>query len=284
MPEWSQGLILTQNVDWGFLLSTTFLRVGLLLGPITYKCLLKVLCPVSRSITTADCVLLKDNNRALVARLGSEIKSQACLCVLQGLRHNTRRWFSIQYFIFLLVFCLETTNKGSGPTNLWTEPSLASISAISFPRTPAACPGTQYSPAARRAEMSFNVFWHCRDSYIKKSCNNYSKKTFCATFQKFCRPGDQAPEICVPRSQQTRQLVRREEYYWIVKWGTETDRQKMCNFFEGNCVSFSAEFQCDSDNTGWGKIPSLLSVGRVLNVHNFRSTKFQQPCTSFFLY
>jgi hypothetical protein len=27
---------------------------------------------------------LKDNNRALVARLGPEINSQACLCVLQG--------------------------------------------------------------------------------------------------------------------------------------------------------------------------------------------------------
>jgi hypothetical protein len=50
-----------------------FLQVGLLLSPITYKCLLKVLCPVSRPITTLDCVLLKDNNRALVARSGPEI-------------------------------------------------------------------------------------------------------------------------------------------------------------------------------------------------------------------
>jgi len=45
-----------------------FLQMGLLLSPIIYKCLLKVLCPVSRPITTLDCVLLKDNNRALVAR------------------------------------------------------------------------------------------------------------------------------------------------------------------------------------------------------------------------
>jgi len=41
-----------------------FLQVGLLLGPIIYRCLLKVLCPVSRPITTLDCVLLKDNNWA----------------------------------------------------------------------------------------------------------------------------------------------------------------------------------------------------------------------------
>jgi hypothetical protein len=74
-----------------------FLQVGLLLSPRIYKCLLKVLCPVSRPITTLDCVLLKDNNQALVARLGPEINSQAHLCVLQGPHHNTRCWFSIQY-------------------------------------------------------------------------------------------------------------------------------------------------------------------------------------------
>ena len=61
-----------------------FLQMGLLLSPIIYRCLLKVLCPVSRPITTVDCVLLKDINWALVARLGPEIISRACLCVLQG--------------------------------------------------------------------------------------------------------------------------------------------------------------------------------------------------------
>jgi len=62
MYEWSQGLTLTQNVDWGFSSSVLhFLQVGLLLSPITYRCLLKVLCPVRRPITTLDCVLLKDN-------------------------------------------------------------------------------------------------------------------------------------------------------------------------------------------------------------------------------
>jgi len=42
-----------------------FLQVGLLLSPITCRCLLKVLCPVSRPITALDCVLLKDNSMAL---------------------------------------------------------------------------------------------------------------------------------------------------------------------------------------------------------------------------
>ena len=89
MPEWSQGFTLTQNVDWGFLHSTTFPTSGVITQPIIYKCLLKVLWPVRRLITTLDCVLLKDNNQALVARSGPEINSRACLCVLQGPRHNS---------------------------------------------------------------------------------------------------------------------------------------------------------------------------------------------------
>ena len=138
-----------------------FLKVGLLLSHITYKCLLKVLCSVSRPITTLDCVLLKDNNRALVARLGPEIFSQACLHVLQEPRHNTKCWFSIQCFFFLPLFCLETSKKGSGPANLRTEPSLASWLAISFPRIPVR-PGTQYNPTVCQVDISFIAFWHCR--------------------------------------------------------------------------------------------------------------------------
>ena len=93
------------------------LQARLLLSPIIYKCLLKVLCQVRRPITTLDCVLLKDSKRALVAKSGPDINSQACLCVLQGPRHNTSCWFFIHCFIFLPIFCLETAKKGSGSTN-----------------------------------------------------------------------------------------------------------------------------------------------------------------------
>ena len=160
MSEWSKGL--THRM-WIEVSSSVphFLQVGLLLSPITYKCLLTVLCPVRRPITTLNCVLLKDNNRTLVARLRPEINFRACLRVLQGPRHNAKCWFSIQHFIFLLMFCLESPKKGSVPTNLWREPSLASLLAISFPHIPA-CPGTQYSPIVCRVEISFNAFWHCR--------------------------------------------------------------------------------------------------------------------------
>jgi len=119
-----------------------FLQMGSLHNPMICKCLLKVLYPVSRPITTLDCVLLKDDSRAPVARSGPEINSRACLCVLQGPRHNARCCFSKKRFIFLLIFCLETPKKGSGPTNCSTEPLLASLSAISFPLHHAQGPDT----------------------------------------------------------------------------------------------------------------------------------------------
>jgi hypothetical protein len=155
MSEWSQDLTCTQYRDWGFLLSSHFLQMGLLLSPVTYKCLIKVLCLVRRPITMLDCVLLKDNNWALVASLGPEINSQACLCVPQGPRHNTKCCLSIHHFIFLFIFCLDTRKRGCGPTNLRTEPSPASLLTISFPHTPA-CPGTQYT----RSVLDRDVIQH----------------------------------------------------------------------------------------------------------------------------
>jgi len=94
-----------------------FLQMGLSLSHITCKCRLRVLCPVRRPMTILGCVLLEDNNRALVAKLGPEINSRACLCVLQGPHNITKCWFSIQRFIFLLMFCLESPKKGSCLTN-----------------------------------------------------------------------------------------------------------------------------------------------------------------------
>jgi hypothetical protein len=60
-----------------------FLHMGSLYSPMICKCLLNVLCPVSRPITTLDCVLLKDNIWAPIVRSGHEINSRACLCLLQ---------------------------------------------------------------------------------------------------------------------------------------------------------------------------------------------------------
>jgi len=49
------------------------LYYGLLFGPIICRCLLKVLCPVSRPVETLDCVLLKDSSLVLAVGLGPEI-------------------------------------------------------------------------------------------------------------------------------------------------------------------------------------------------------------------
>jgi hypothetical protein len=159
--EWSQGLTLTQNVDRRFLLSVTFPTGGVITQFITYKCFFKVLFPLRRPIITLRCVLVQENNRVFVARLRPKIISQACLCALQRPRHSTKCWFSIHRFTFLLIFCLLTPRKASGPTNLWTEPSLASLTAISFPCIPAWL-GTQCSPTVCRVEVSFNAFCYSR--------------------------------------------------------------------------------------------------------------------------
>jgi hypothetical protein len=130
-----------------------FLHSGLPTSPSRWRCLLRVLCPVSRPVQALDWVLLKDKNLALAPRLGPEISSRACLWVSPRPCHLTQGWSTNQRPSLFCISCLETPRAGSGPRNLRPEPPLASLSAISLPRTPA-CPGTQYSSTACRVEMS----------------------------------------------------------------------------------------------------------------------------------
>ena len=58
------------------------LHKGLLISLIKYKYLLIVLCPITRPISTLDCVLLKDNSLAFIVGLRPEISFRACLRVL----------------------------------------------------------------------------------------------------------------------------------------------------------------------------------------------------------
>jgi hypothetical protein len=159
MPECTQGFTSTKDVGGGFILPSTLLHNGLFVSPIKWRCLLRVLCPVRRPVTTLDCILLRDRSLALVPRQGPRINYQACLRVLPRLRHCPQCWFVNQRIILFFSSCLETPNAGSGPTNFEAEPHLASSSAVLLPHT-SACPGTQYSPTACRAEISFNNFWH----------------------------------------------------------------------------------------------------------------------------
>ena len=50
-------------------------------SPIMSKCLLRVLCPVRRSVTTLDCTLLEESSLTLATGLGPEISSGSCLRV-----------------------------------------------------------------------------------------------------------------------------------------------------------------------------------------------------------
>ena len=58
------------------------LHKGLKFSPIKCRCRLRVLFPVRRPVTTLDCVLLKDRSLVLAVKLGPEIISWVCLCVL----------------------------------------------------------------------------------------------------------------------------------------------------------------------------------------------------------
>ena len=153
MSECCQGLTLTQNMSWGFLLVPHLLYKGLSISPIMYRCLLRVLCPVRRLVTTQDCVLLKDSSLVLAVGLGPEISLRACLWVLVTPCHIVICCLSVQRFIFLLVICLRNLKAGSDPTNWWTVSPLA----ISFPHIPE-CLGTQKSPTEWWVEMLFNAF------------------------------------------------------------------------------------------------------------------------------
>jgi hypothetical protein len=95
-----------------------FLHSGLSLSPIKWRCLHRVLCPV----TTLDWSLLRDKNLALVPRLGPEINSRACHRERPRSCHRLWCWFTSQRPILLLRSRFETPRAGSGPTNPLAEP------------------------------------------------------------------------------------------------------------------------------------------------------------------
>jgi len=79
-----------------------FLQVVLLFSPIIYRRLLKVLCPISRPITTLYYVPLEDNNQALIASPGPDINSAAySLC-------TTRTTTQYQMLLFHPAFHLSS--------------------------------------------------------------------------------------------------------------------------------------------------------------------------------
>ena len=149
MSEWGQGLTLTQNVDWGFILSTTL--------------------PLSEVVTQLHYIQMSSQG----VLSGKRASNDPGLCPIKGqysdrLRSWARAWnqFSslslsttrttphYQVLVFHPAFNLIIGIQPRDPQGrLWSyklqvEPPLTSLSPISFPRIPT-CPGTQYSPTVR---------------------------------------------------------------------------------------------------------------------------------------
>jgi hypothetical protein len=86
MSEWCHIFTLTV---WTEVSSSAphLLHNGLLISPFMWRCILRILHVVRSSITTLECVLLKNNNLVFVAGLGTKICFWTCLWMLLRLRH-----------------------------------------------------------------------------------------------------------------------------------------------------------------------------------------------------
>ena len=96
-----------------------FLHKGLSCSPSRWRCLLRVLWPVTRPVTAVDWNLLKVMNVTREPRLGPEISSRACRWVSPRPCHWALCWLTSQRLSLFCRSCLETPKAGSGPKNLW---------------------------------------------------------------------------------------------------------------------------------------------------------------------
>ena len=78
-----------------------------------------------------------------------------------------------------ILFCLKTPKDSSGSANFWTEPSLASLSAILFPHT-LACPMTHCRDIIRLlALVPMEMFWRSEGLLEPPGCQSkYSMYLF----------------------------------------------------------------------------------------------------------
>jgi hypothetical protein len=109
-------------------LTSHFLRKGLSSSPSRWRCLLRMLWPVSRPVTALDWILLKVKNFALVPRLGPEISSRACFWVFPRPCHWASCWLTNQRRSLFCKSRLETPSAGLGPRNPRAEPPLEQYS------------------------------------------------------------------------------------------------------------------------------------------------------------
>jgi hypothetical protein len=120
------------------------LHKGLFISPFKWRCLFRVLCPLT-SITALGCVLSKDDNLVFVVGLGPIISFWVCLWVLLGSHHFAKCWCPPS-----VLSSYELLNR-----IVWCEIVSDFISL---------CPSMSKNPIQSHCvpvEISFNTFWHC---------------------------------------------------------------------------------------------------------------------------
>jgi hypothetical protein len=103
MYIWVKPRLGTHTKMWAEVSSSApnLLHKGLLVSPIQWRWLLRILCPVRRPMTTQDCVMLKYKNLVFVVGLGPEISVWGCLWLLLRLHHITKCSLSTRFIILL---------------------------------------------------------------------------------------------------------------------------------------------------------------------------------------
>ena len=111
----SEAKALHSHSMWAEVSSLTphFLNKGLSCSPSRWRCLLRVLWPVSRPVTTLDWILLKVKNFALVPRLGPETSSRACReCTGYNFTKKERKPtpFNVKKRLTITIYTQSVTN------------------------------------------------------------------------------------------------------------------------------------------------------------------------------
>ena len=114
-----------------------FLQVGLSLSPITCRCLLRVLCPVSRPITVLVCVLLKDSSRGPCGQIRARDHFPSLPLCTTGTSPQCQMLIPHPAFHLLSYILPGDPEAGLRPNKPLTRTAPCKPSAISFPLTPA---------------------------------------------------------------------------------------------------------------------------------------------------
>ena len=100
------------------------LQKGLSIGPIMYRYLLSMVCPVRRPVTALVCVLLKGNRLVLRVRIGPKINFQACLWVLiRPLPHC--HMLVVHPAFYLFSYILPRNSQGQFMSNKLADSSIS---------------------------------------------------------------------------------------------------------------------------------------------------------------